>query len=153
MVLCRVNNVKEVDEMFKNILVPTDLTEKSLDSLDIALKMGSKKGFTVTLLHVIEMIEDTDSEDFRGFYEKLEKRAQKKMDEMVSHYGEKGGEINKEIVFGNRVAEIINYAHDNEIDLIVLSSHKIEKVDASQGWATISYKVGILSHCPVMMVK
>ena len=44
-------------------------------------------------------------------------------------------------------------AREKEIDLIVLNSHKIDKVDEVKDWATISYKVGILSHCPVMMVK
>ena len=140
--------------MFKNILVPTDFTEKSLKALDVALMIGSKDdAVNVTLFHVIELIEGTDDEDFTDFYERLEKRAQKKMNEMVTQYGKRRPDINMKIVFGNRAREIVRYAHENEIDLIILSSHKIEKLDPSQGWATISYRVGILAHCPVMMVK
>ena len=139
--------------MFKKILVPTDLTKKSEKALDIALRIGSKDGFKITLLHVIEILEGTDEEDFRDFYERLEKRAQKKMDEMVNLYEKENPTINTAIVFGNRVREIVSYTHDNDTDLIVLSSHRIDKVDASRGWATISYKVGVLSPCPVMMVK
>jgi hypothetical protein len=89
---------------------------------------------------VIEILEGTDDEDFRDSYERLEKRARKKMGEMVDHYGKEKQHINKIIVFGKRVREIVGYAHDNDTDLIVLSSHRIEKVDASQGWATISYR-------------
>ena len=139
--------------MFKNILVPTDFTEKSLKALDVALMIGSKNAVKVTLLHVIALIEGADDEDFTDFYERLEKRAQKKMNEMVAQYGKGKPHINMKIVFGNRAREIVSYAHENKIDLIILSSHKIEKVDPSQGWATISYRVGILSHCPVLMVK
>jgi len=139
--------------MFKNILVPTDLTKKSVKALDIALRIGSKDGFKITLLHVIEILEGTDEEEFKDFYDRLEKSAQKKMEEMVNPYKKEKPNINKVIVFGNRVREIVGYAHDNDADLIVLSSHRIDKVDASQGWATISYRVGVLSPCPVMMVK
>ena len=139
--------------MFKNIFVPTDLTKKSVKALDIALRIGSKDGFKITLLHVIEILEGTDEEEFKDFYDRLEKSAQKKMEEMVNPYKKEKPNINKVIVFGNRVREIVGYAHDNDTDLIVLSSHRIDKVDASQGWATISYRVGVLSPCPVMMVK
>jgi nucleotide-binding universal stress UspA family protein len=139
--------------MFKNILVPTDLTKKSVKALDIALRIGSKDGFKITLLHVIEILEGTDEEEFKDFYDRLEKSAQKKMEEMVNSYKKEKPNINKVLIFGKRVKEIVGYAHDNDTDLIVLSSHRIEKVDASQGWATISYRVGVLSPCPVMMVK
>ena len=73
--------------MFKNILVPTDLTEKSLVALDIALKMNTESDFKITLLHVIETLEEAEDEDFREFYEKLEKRAWMKLDEMLQRYG------------------------------------------------------------------
>lgn len=139
--------------MFKNILVPTDLTEKSGEALDIALRIGSKDGFRVTLLHVIEVLEDTDDEEFKVFYEKLEARARKNMEDIGERYSKEGSDIQRIIVFGNRTKEIVGYAHDHDIDLIVLSSHKIDKMDETHGWATISYKVGILSHCPVMLVK
>ncbi|MFH1351276.1 MAG: universal stress protein [Pseudomonadota bacterium] len=139
--------------MFKNILVPTDLSEKCLKALDIAVKMGSKDERKITLLHVIEIIEDADDEEFKDFYGRLKERARKKMDEMANRYGDQKLNIHLEIVYGKRVKEIVKFAYENEMDLIVLSSHKIDKIDAAEGWATISYRVGILSHCPVMMVK
>ena len=139
--------------MFKNILVPTDFTKKSVTALDIALRIGSKDGFKITLLHVIEILEGTDETEFREFYDRLEDRAEKKMEEMVNQYEKDNPNIDTAIVLGNRVREIVRYAQDNDTDLIVLSSHRIENLDASEGWATISYKVGILSPCPVMMVK
>jgi universal stress protein A len=75
------------------------------------------------------------------------------MKEIAEKYENEKLKIDKKIVFGDRVREIITYAQDNDIDLIVLSSHKIDRTNPAEGWGTISYKVGILSHCPVMMVK
>jgi len=139
--------------MFKHILVPTDLTEKSLQALEIAIKMAHHDGGKVTLMHVIEVIEDTDCDEFNDFYKKLERRAQKKMEKMITNQGIEAVSIEKEITYGKRISSIIAYAVDHSIDLIVLASHKLDMENAAQGWGTISYKVGILSHCPVMLVK
>lgn len=139
--------------MFKHILVPTDLTERSLKALDIAVKMALYSTCRITFLHVIETIEDTDCEQFEDFYRKLGKRAGKKMDQMLSSFEKHDLVIEKEIIYGKRVNEIVKFAHNQGVDLIILSSHRIDPNDASQGWGTISYKVGILSQCPVMLVK
>jgi len=139
--------------MFRHILVPTDLTDRSLVALEIAVKMAMSEEARITLLHVVEVIQDSELEELEGFYEKLERRARRKMEQMIGLYEGKAVIIGKQITFGKRVGGIIKYALDEEIDLIVLSSHKIEPEDVTQGWGTISYRVGILSHCPVMLVK
>jgi nucleotide-binding universal stress UspA family protein len=139
--------------MFRHILVPTDLTDRSLVALEIAVKMAVSEEARITLLHVVEIIEDSESEELEGFYEKLERRASRRMEQMIGLYEDKTVIIGKQITFGKRVGAIIKYARDEDIDLIVLSSHKIEPEDVTQGWGTISYRVGILSHCPVMLVK
>ncbi|MCK8601880.1 universal stress protein [Desulfoferrobacter suflitae] len=139
--------------MFKHILVPTDLTEKTMQALSIAVKMALNDGSKITLLHVIEMIEDSEFEEFEDFYEKLKKRAQKKMGEMTGEYEDKPLAIGSKIVYGKRIRDIVRFAEGNNIDLIVLSSHRVSVDNAPQGWGTISYKVSILSHCPVMLVK
>ena len=139
--------------MFRHILVPTDLTERSLKALEVAIEMGLKDAPAITLLHVIETIEGAEEEDFAGFYRKLEKRAAKFMNRVIGRYREREPAIGQEIVFGRRVPDILKFAGEREVDLIVLSSHRIDKEDMLQGWGTISYKVGLLADCPVMLVK
>jgi nucleotide-binding universal stress UspA family protein len=139
--------------MFKHILVPTDLTERSSRALEIAVKMAKHEGGRVILMHVIEVIEDTDCDEFSEFYSKLGRRAQKKMDKLIGTHGSEDVSIDKEITYGKRINAILDYALNHAVDLIVLASHKLEVENATQGWGTISYKVGILSHCPVMLVK
>jgi nucleotide-binding universal stress UspA family protein len=138
--------------MFKNILVPTDLTEKSRKALEIALAIRAKDSANITLLHVIETIEDSD-EEFHDFYEKLRDRAYRAMKKVVGRLNPETCTMHQEVVFGNRVKEIVHYALEKDIDLIVMASHPIDQGEPQAGWATISYRVGILSHCPVMMVK
>ena len=54
---------------------------------------------------------------------------------------------------GNRAPEIVRYAGEIGVDLIVLKSHRIDLENPSAGWGTVSYKVGILAQCPVLLVK
>ena len=139
--------------MFKHILVPSDFTEKSVKALDIAAKMAPYNLSRITLLHVIETIEDTEYEEFRGFYDKLKKRAQEEMDRMAGTYADEKLVIDNVIAYGKRAIEIVRFANEKAVDLILLSSHKIDMENIGQGWGTISYKVAILANCPVMMVK
>jgi nucleotide-binding universal stress UspA family protein len=57
------------------------------------------------------------------------------------------------IVRGRRAEEIVKYAAANEVDLIVLASHRVNPSAVDRDWGTISYKVGILAQCPVLLVK
>jgi nucleotide-binding universal stress UspA family protein len=75
------------------------------------------------------------------------------MQQAVKDYNNRGPLIRTTILFGKRAPGIVDFAHQNKIDLIVLSSHKIDRRDPLSGWGTISYKVAFLAHCPVMMVK
>jgi universal stress protein A len=139
--------------MFKNILVPTDLSTKSNKALEIALEMATKKNCRITFIHVVERIDNCDDEEFQSFYDKLAAKAHLKMEEIIKQYNSGKAAIDIEIILGNRVKEIVDFASKHTIDLIILTSHKLNKVDAVEGWATISYKIGILAPCPVMMVK
>jgi universal stress protein A len=139
--------------MFRNILVPTDLSEKTHHSLEIAVKLAIQHKGKVTLLHVIETIEDANFDEFEDFYNKLKRRAQRIMNEMTAPYMSGETIVEKEVMYGRRVQEIVQFADGRAIDLIVLSSHKIDVQNPSQGWSTISYKVGFLSPCPVMLIK
>ncbi len=139
--------------MFKHILVPTDLTDRNRKAMEIAVKMALEDCAKITLLHVVETIDDAESDDFRKFYRQLGSRAARKMNEIIEECRREELVIDKQVLFGKRVHEILNFADINGIDLIILSSHRLEMENASEGWGTISFKVGVLSHCPVMLVK
>lgn len=139
--------------MYKNILVPTDLTDRTAEALAIAARMTDLDGGRITLLHVIELIQDTEFDDFNDFYRKLKSRAERRMDRFIAAMASNGPLVEKEILVGRRVTDIVQYAKEREIDLMVLSSHRIDPENPVQGWGTISYKVSILSECPVMLIK
>ena len=139
--------------MFQHILVPVDFSPKNKHTLGITMDIAEARKSRVSLLHVVEIIEDATFEEFSDFYAGLQKRAEKKMAGLVAFCQNHGFQVTDKIAFGNRVQEILKYAADTEVDLIVMSSHKLQLEEPSRDWGTISYKIGILSQCPVLLVK
>lgn len=137
--------------MFRRILVPLDFTDKNVRALQVALEIARQDRANVALLHVIEVVEHVPMEELRDFYRKLEDAARERMNFPASL--EKDLVVDAEIVYGRRAEEIVKYAAANEVDLIVLSSHKIGPAPAAQSLGTISHKVAILAQCPVLLVK
>lgn len=139
--------------MFKNILVPTDFLDNDQHALDIAVRLCSMDNGKISLLHVIEVIQNTTFEEFEDFYSGLEKRSFKGLNAIIARLDTQKMTVEPGVVYGNRTREIVRYAEENNADLIIMKSHKVDLEERSQGWGTISYKVSILAQCPVMLVK
>lgn len=139
--------------MFKHILVPTDFSERNRQALQIAVDLAAHYDGEVSLLHVIKRIAGGEDEEFADFYKKLEKKAHKKMAELASTHQNETVPLTTHIILGNRVEEIIRFSEEQEVDLIVMASHKINLEQPDTGWGTISQKVGLLAQCPILLVK
>jgi nucleotide-binding universal stress UspA family protein len=137
--------------MFRRILVPVDFTKKNLQAVRLAARLASAPGSELLLLHVIERVDAGEPRGLAGFYKKLEKSAREKTQGLLEEVGR--GPARGEIRYGNRVREILRYTQEKKIDLVVMSSHRLVLDNPSENWGTISYKVGILSRCPVLLVK
>jgi nucleotide-binding universal stress UspA family protein len=139
--------------MFKNILVPTDFLDNDQHALDIAVRLCSMDNGKISLLHVIEVIQNTTFEEFKDFYSGLENRSFKGLNAIIDRLDIEEIAVEPRVVYGNRTREIVRYAEENNVDLIIMKSHKVDLEERSQGWGTISYKVSILAQCPVLLVK
>ena len=139
--------------MFKHILVPTDFLDDNQHALEIAIGLCSMENGKISLLHVIEIIQNTTFEEFEGFYSGLEKRSFKGLNNIINRLDITEAEVEPQVMYGNRTQEIVRYAKENNVDLIIMKSHKVDLEEPNQGWGTISYKVSILAQCPVMLVK
>ena len=56
-------------------------------------------------------------------------------------------------MYGKRAEQIVDFAAAHAVDLIVLASHRVNPTMVNRDWGSISYKVGILAQCPVLLVK
>jgi nucleotide-binding universal stress UspA family protein len=139
--------------VFNRILIPVDFSAKNKQAIDMAAEIACSGQATIYVLHIIETLADATHEEFRDIYVKLENQARKKMDTLLKPYRERIPNLRTDIVVGNRVQGILSFIGDHEIDLIIMSSHRIGMQEPAQDWGTISYKIGILSPSPVMLVK
>src|SRR5436190_18878718 len=106
--------------MFQRILVPVDLTKKSLAAVDRAYEFAVQTGAEVILMHVIEKIEHVPFEELRPFYQRLEDSAAKGMREFAERFVSNNLKIDRILIYGHRTQEIVNYAIENRVDLIIM---------------------------------
>lgn len=141
--------------MFHNILVPVDFTLKNESALAAALDFARATGAEakVTLLHVIETIEHVEFEEMADFYRGLETRAAAKLYGMEERFKAAEVPVYHEIVYGKRAETIVQHAEERGSDLIVLSSHKVDRDHPALGVGAISYRIAIVARCPVLLVK
>ena len=139
--------------MFERILVPVDLSEKSMAAVDVAFEMAAQSESEVTLLHVIETVEHVSFDEMKDFYARLEASAKAGLQECAEQFVAEDMPVEEVVVYGHRTKQIVDYAVKNRTDLIIMASHRIDPDRPGHDWSSISYAVAILSPCPVLLVK
>jgi nucleotide-binding universal stress UspA family protein len=139
--------------MFQKILVPVDLTDRHGAALDIAARLATESEGEVVILHVIELVQGLTREEDPPFYRRLEMKANEYITHLVEALEWKKVKVHNEILYGNRVAEIVAFARRTGTDLIVLASHPFDPSQPAANWGSLSHQVGLLATCPVLLVK
>ena len=142
-----------MNSLFQHILVPVDFTEKNLAAIDVARQLARPNGAKLTLLHVIEFIDFPEDDEITGFYEKLRTRSDQEMDKLLALFSGEEFDVGVDTIINHRSKGIALYAAENDVDLIVMSSHPFDPNQPSEGLGTISYQVSALCRCSVMLVK
>ncbi len=141
---------------FHHLLVPVELSERKTTAMDIALSMASENNARVTLLHVIQTIGGDDippDEETERFYDHLQSRVAPKLQEMAQQFRDAGIEVAVETPVGDRLREIAAFGNDEAVDLIVMSSHRVDPNDLAASWGTLSYRVSVVCDAPILLVK
>ena len=139
--------------VFQRILVPLDLAQKNQAALATAAEMAREHKATILLLHVTERIEHVPEEELKSFYHRLEQSVQRELSAASQSLAEQGVTASTHIVFGRRAEEVVRFAIQNQVDLIVLRSHRYDPQSASFLVGTLSHQVAVLAQCAVLLVK
>lgn len=141
---------------FQHILVPIDFSEKNRAALEVAYELAQQNRARTSLLHVVERIDiraDDEDDEIERFYDQLVHRADGDLESMAQRFADSGLEIEHKVWIGKRVREIVRFTEDRNVDLVVLSSHPVDRAQPVQSLATVSYQVSLLCRCPVLLVK
>ncbi len=146
--------------MFKNILVPLDSSKLSELSLEYINKVAAASGRTeVVLLIVMEPVSHLTyaysglPEDDKLKYEnKSRDHAQKYIDKVADRLKKAGINARGEVVWGSPADEILRYIEENDIDLVIMSTHGRSGI---QRWAlgSVADKVIRGSTAPVLIIS
>jgi universal stress protein A len=139
--------------MFAQILVPVDLSDKNSKALDVAAELAQQSRGSVVLLHVIEIMAGLPVEEEKVFYNRLERMARQHLSRLGNRLKSKDVTCREEVIYGNRAFEIVKYARDQGSELIVLTSPAINPNNPAEGWGSLSFKISVVSPCPVLLVK
>lgn len=139
--------------MYNKILIPVDLSSANEAVFSRARDLGDPEQTTVLLLHVIETLQDDEPGEMDDFYDELREEADEKMKMWGEQIAEDGYEVEATITYGERGPEITRVAEENEIDLVVQRSHKVEREDGEPTLGTVSHQVAIFAPCSVLLVR
>lgn len=138
---------------FRHLLVPVDFSEANRIALDIAKRMALQNIARVTLLHVIETIDYVIDDEVDAFYETLKLRSQEKLHLLSKTLREEKLSVDEKLVMGKRARGIVSFAVQNDVDLVVMSSHKLDPNEPRSGFGSISHQVSVFCPCAVLLVK
>lgn len=139
--------------MFKKILLPLDLTDKHQPALEIAANVAHRPEGELILLHVIEVIPGLPMEEEKSFYNRLERAAQEHLDRLGLFCEERRVPWRAVIRYGARAHEVARFAREIEADLIVVTAPQLDPSHPAAGWGSLSWKIGVLGPCPILLVK
>lgn len=139
--------------MYDSILIPVDLSSTNEHVLDTAQKLASPDRTDLQLLHVIETLQDEEPGEMDDFYEELREEAEEKMQTWAGRLAEQNFEVQSTIVYGERGPEVTRVADEEDIDLIVLRSHKIERDESDANVGTVSHQIAVFAPCSVYLVR
>lgn len=142
----------------KKILYPTDFSEHSQCAIPMVKKLAEQFSAELHCLHVV----DKAYQYWLGAgeasvpvvmpIEDVTESAQEQLDRFTTeHLGEVSGVV-KTVLTGRPFVEIIKYARDSEIDLIVIATHGHGAL-ASVLLGNVTEKVVRKSPCPVLTVR
>lgn len=141
---------------FHHILVPLGLTAQNKPAVEIAFDLAVHNRAMISLLHVVQSIESSSEHpdaETTEFYEHFHKRAESELEQLSRRFLEADIQCEVKIRLGDRLQEIVRFAREHRVDLIVMSSHRVDPNRLAETWGTLSYKVSVICECPILLVK
>ena len=143
----------------KKILYPTDFSKHSLAALPYAKDLTEKFSAELHCLHVVDeafqywMAGSDNAVPIVVSDDELMEAARRQMDQFVQkHWKEPEPSITTSLQIGRPFLEIIHYAKENQIDLIIIATHGRGAL-ASMLLGSVAEKVVRKAPCPVLTVR
>lgn len=141
----------------KKILYPTDFSEGSLAAVPLLADLVKKYGAKLYVLHVVYDIVRASGwyvphTSMNEIYKDMEEAAKKEIQKCCLEELRGNKDIERIVIKGIPHDEIVRFADENKIDLIVIGTHGRKGLDKMLFGSTAA-KVVRTAPCPVLTVR
>lgn len=136
----------------KRILAPVDFSETSDKAFDYALSLARVFEAEVIALHVLQEPILYQSHTAQSYRDAFEQKMQSNLDALLNRHTCEGVEITTEMKQGAPFVEIIQFAAENDCDLIVIGTHGHGPIH-NMLLGSSAEKVVRKARCPVLVVR
>jgi nucleotide-binding universal stress UspA family protein len=143
---------------FKKILVPTDFSDPSYEALKLANELALHFGSELYVIHVVPLVPGTPSTtdpvafNVPLYQQGLQMSYKDLLNEVIEKWVSKELWVRPMTLQGNAAHEIVRIADDEDIDLIVISTHG-ETGLGHLIFGSVAEKVVRLAPCPVLTTR
>ena len=139
-----------------DILYPTDFSEGSKNAAPYARSMAEKYGARLHLLHVVYDIA-TDTAwigplNMDKIYDEVKEGAKEELNRIARKHLDGVENLKQVVIVGKPFKEIVSYADDNNVGMIVMGTHGSKGIEGVLFGSTANRVVKRAS-CPVLTVK
>jgi nucleotide-binding universal stress UspA family protein len=142
------------ETIFSKILIAIDGSDASMDAADYAISISKQHNAELYALHVIRADVDLfGPQETSEFMTEMRNEGKKYMDKVRLKANEKNIQIKTEFISSTNIAGgIVDYAEENNIDLIVIGTRGLSGFKKLL-LGSVATNVVTYAHCPVMVVK
>jgi nucleotide-binding universal stress UspA family protein len=141
----------------KKVLVPTDFSESARNAVTYGVSFAKEYGAELVLLHVVENLTVGYASDLfpvpmAEVFQEISGYAKAELAKLAEEARSRGISVREEVVQGKPSAEIVRFAAENAIDMIVLGTHGKGMLDQALFGSTTE-RVVRRAPCPVLTVR
>jgi len=140
------------------LLVPTDFSEDSEQAARYAVELAKRFQAEIHCIHVVDIPADLlSTSDYymtgpsEQFIEQVRQEGRKNLEQFIAK-NLAGVPVKSAFLEGRAFVEIVRYARDNQIDLMVIATHGRTGVKHAL-FGSVAEKVIRKAPCPVLVVK
>lgn len=144
----------------KNILCPTDFSEPSYEALKVADELAAHFGAVIHIITVVPLVPiveapigvESASFNIASYQQELEGQANKSLKNVVEQKVGKDTKVSTTVLIGNAAAEVMRYATEKNMDIIVIATHGLS------GWrrfisGSTTEQIVRQAACPVLTIR
>lgn len=138
--------------MYDNILLPTDGSDGTDRIVEHAIHIARENDATLHVLHVVNTSVVPLDAHSRAIYDEMEAAGRSSVDQICDRAVDAGVHAIADLRHGTPHSEILDYAQEHDIDLIVLGTHGRGGVSRAL-LGSVAERVVRLSEAPVLTVR